>query len=91
MKKVRKIFFVFILIVFYCYFVNISNFPNKIFVYDDSKIEYRLCPFLKLDGEIATSFSKKSSIYNMTLSLGNIDIKNVELKRAQKLQVVPCR
>ena len=91
MKKIRKIVTICFLILFYCYFINISNFPSKIIVYNNSKINYKLCPFLKLKGEILTSTEGKSSVYNVTLSLGNLDLKKVELKRAEKINVVPCR
>ena len=91
MKKIRKLIIIFCLIIFYCYFINISNFPNKILVYDDAKLNFRLCPFLKLKGEILTSSGGKSSSYNLKLSLGNIELKDVELKRAEKIEVIPCR
>ena len=91
MKKIRKIVTICFLIIFYCYFINVCNFPNKIIVYNNSKISYKLCPFLKLKGEILTSSAGKSSVYNVTLSLGNIDFKEVELKRAEKINVVPGR
>ena len=90
MKKVRKIIIIFCLILFYCYFINISNFPSKILIYNDSNISYRLSPFLRLRGEVLTSSAGKSSTYNLKLSLGNIDLKDVELKRAEKIEVVPC-
>ena len=91
MKKIRKLIAIFCLFIFYCYFINVSNFPNKILVYSDSKLNYKLCPLLRLKGEVLTNASGKSSIYNITLSLGNIDLKEVELKRAEKVEVVPCR
>ena len=91
MKKIRRLIAIFCLIIFYCYFINVSNFPNKILVYNDSKLNYRLCPFINLKGEILTSSSGKSSRYNLKLSLGNIGLKDVELKRAEKIEVVPCR
>lgn len=90
MKKIRKVIAIFCLIIFYCYFINIVNFPSKILVYSDSKLNYKLCPFLNLKGEVLTSTTGKSSIYNVKLSLGNIDIKNIELKKAEKIEVVPC-
>lgn len=91
MKKIRKLIAIFSLIIFYCYFINISNFPTKILVYNDTKLNFKLCPFLKLKGEILTSSSGKSSSYNLKLSLGNIELKDVELKRAEKIEVIPCR
>ena len=91
MKKIRKLIAIFCLIIFYCYFINISNFPTKILVYNDTKLNFKLCPFLKLKGEILTSSSGKSSSYNLKLSLGNIELKDVELKRAEKVKVIPCR
>ena len=90
MKKIRKIITIFCLIIFYCYFINISNFPSKILFYNDSEIEYKLCPFLNIKGEILTSSSGKSTSYKATLALGDIDIKEIELKRAEKLEVIPC-
>lgn len=91
MRKIRKLIIIFCLIIFYCYFINISNFPSKILVYNDTKLNFKLCPFLKLKGEVLTSSSGKSSSYNLKLSLGNIGLKDVELKRAEKLEVIPCR
>lgn len=91
MKKIRISIIIFCFIVFYCYFMNISNFPNKIITSKDTELNYRLCPFLKLKGEILTNSFEKSSHYHMTLSLGSIDIKNVELKRIEPVAVVPCR
>ena len=85
MKNIRKLIAIFCLIIFYCYFINISNFPSKIFVYNDTKLN------LKLKGEILTSSSGKSSSYNLKLALGNIELKDVELKRAEKVKVIPCR
>ena len=90
MKKLRKIVAVFCLMVFYCYFINISNFPDKILMYSDSQRNYRLCPFLSLKGEVLTSSQEKSSSYLVRLSLGEISLKEVEVKRAEKVQVVPC-
>lgn len=91
MKKIRKLIAIFCLLIFYCYFINISNFPNKILIYNDSKINYKLCPFLKIKGEILTSSSGKSSVYDVSLSLGNIELKKIELKRAERIEIVPCR
>lgn len=91
MKNIRKVITIFCLIIFYCYFINITNFPSKILVYNDSKLNLKLCPFLNLKGEVLTSYSEKSSKYNLKLALGNIDIKDVELKRTEKIEVVPAR
>ena len=91
MKKIRKVIAIFCLIVFYCYYINISNFPSRILVYSDSKLDFKLCPFLSLKGEVFTSSTGKSSVYNLKLSLGNVELKNVELKRADKIEVIPCR
>lgn len=89
MKKVRRVIIIFCLAIFYCYFINISNFPNKILIYNNTKLNFKLCPFLNLKGEALTSSNGKSSKYNLKLALGNIDIKEVELKRAEKIEVVP--
>ena len=91
MKKIRKVIIIFCLIIFYCYFINVNKFPSKIIIYNDSKLDFKLCPFLKLKGEVLTSSSGKSSSYNLKLSLGNIELKDVELKRAEKIEVIPCR
>lgn len=90
MKKIRKIIIIFCLIVFYCYFINIVNFPSKILIYNNSELNYRLCPFLNLKGEILTSTSGKSSNYDVKLSLGNIALKDIEIKRTEKISVIPC-
>ena len=89
MKKIRRVVTIFCLLIFYCYFINISNFPNKILVYNNTKINFKLCPFLKLEGEVVTSSGGKSSNYNLKLVLGNIKVKDVELKRTEKVEVVP--
>lgn len=89
MKNIRKVITIFVLIIFYCYFINIINFPNKIIVYNDSKLDFKLCPFLNLKGEVEAISSGKSSKYNLKLTLGNINVKDVELKRTEKIEVVP--
>ena len=91
MKKIRKLIAIFCFIVFYCYFINVNQFPSKILVYQDSQLNYKLCPFLSLKGDTFTSSSEKSAVYHVTLSLGNISLKNIELKRAERIEVVPCR
>ena len=91
MKKIRRVIIIFCLILFYCYFINISNFPSKILVYNTDKLNFKLCPFLKLNGAIQTSSNGKSSSYNLKLALGDIELKNIELKRAEKIKVIPCR
>lgn len=91
MKKIRRLIIIFCLIIFYCYLININNFPNRIIVYNDSKLNYKLSPFLNLKGSTLTSSNGKSSTYQMTLSLGNIDLKDIEIKKAEKIKVVPCR
>jgi len=92
MKKIRKLITIFSLFIFYCYFVNVYYFPNKILVYQDSQLRYRLCPFLSLKGDTSTSSSSgKSAIYHVNLSLGDIALKEIELKRTEKIEVVACR
>lgn len=91
MKKIRRLIAIFCLIILYCYSINISNFPDRILIYRDSKINYKLCPFLKIGGEVKTIASGKSSNYKLTLSLGDINVKDVDLKIAEKIEVVPCR
>ena len=91
MKKIRKLITIFCVFIFYCYFVNIDCFPNKILLYQDSQVNYRLCPFLSLKGDTSTSFSGKSAVYHVSLSLGDIALKDVELKRAERIEVVACR
>ena len=91
MKKIRKVIIIFCLIIFYCYFINVNNFPSKIIIYNDSKLDFKLCPFLKLKGEVLTSSSGKSSSYDLKLTLGDINLKDVELKKTEKIEVIPCR
>lgn len=91
MKNIKKVITIFCLIIFYCYFINVNNFPSKILIYNDSKLNFKLCPFLDLKGEVQTSSSGKSSKYNLKLTLGNIKLKDIELKRTEKIEVVPCR
>ena len=89
MKKVRILITIFLLLIFYCYFINISNFPDKILLYNDSKLDLRLCPLLNMGGETQVSTSENISEYNLNLSLASINLKNVEVKVAKKLKVIP--
>jgi len=91
MKKIRKIIIIFCLIVCYCYSLNISNFPSKILIYSDSDFSYKLCPFLRIKGEMQTIASGKTSVYNLKLALGDIDIKDFEVKKTERINVIPCR
>ena len=89
MRKIRISITIFLLLIFYCYVINISNFPNKILLYNDSKLDLKLCPLLKVGGEIQVSTSENISEYNLNLSLANINLKKVDVKVAEKLRVVP--
>ena len=89
MKKIRKIITICFLMIIYCYFMNIYNFPNKILLYNDSPLNYKLCPFLTLKGEVLTSSSGKSKGYHVSLCLGDIHVKEVEVKRTEKIEVIP--
>lgn len=90
MKKIRNIVIICFFIIFYCYFINVNQFPNKILIYYDTKLNYKLCPFINLKGEVQTSSTGKSRGYNAKLCLGNIKLKDVEVKRAEKIEVVPA-
>ncbi|MBR1539609.1 MAG: hypothetical protein IJ629_00210 [Clostridia bacterium] len=89
MKKIRNIVAICFLMITYCYFINIYNFPNKILLYSDSSLNYRICPFLTLKGEVLTSSSGKSKGYHVSLCLGDIHVKEIEVKRTEKIEVVP--
>ena len=89
MKNLRKIIIIFLLLCFYCYFINIVNFPSTIITYSEDLENYRLCPFLKLEGEVETTSSELQSEYDLELSLGNITLKEVSLNIVEKTYVVP--
>jgi len=89
MKNIRKVITIFLLIIIYAYIVNVSNFPNKILIYKDSNLKFKLCPFLNLNGEVQTVNSEKANNYNLNLSLGNVKLKNVELTVVSEINVVP--
>ena len=92
MKNLRKVITIFCLLILYAYFINIYNFPNNIVVCSSDKLNYRLCPFLSLTGETDTNASENSYLtYDLSLSLGNIHLKNVELTIAENAKVVPIR
>lgn len=89
MKNLRKLITIFLLLVLYCYFINIVNFPNVIITYNEELGNYKLCPFLKLKGETQTSSEEAYSNYKLSLSLGEINLKNVELTVMEETKVVP--
>lgn len=89
MKNLRKLITIFLLLVLYCYFINIVNFPSVIITYNDALENYRLCPFLELKGETQTSSEEIYSNYNLNLSLGDINLKQVELTVMEETKVVP--
>lgn len=89
MKKFKKIIAIFCLLILYCYFINISNFPSSIITYNENLSNYKLCPFLNLKGETLVSASGNNSNYKLSLSLGNIDVKTVDLTVLEKTYLVP--
>ena len=89
MKNLRKIVIIFLLLCFYCYFINIVNFPSTIITYSNNLNSYKLCPFLELQGEIETTSQENQSSYNLELSFGDITLKNVSLNVVEKTYVVP--
>lgn len=89
MKNLRKLLIIFLLLILYCYFINVVNFPNVIITYNEKIGNYRLCPFLKLKGETQTSSEGITSNYNLSLSLGDINLKTVELTVMEETEVVP--
>lgn len=89
MKKFKKIIAIFCLLILYCYFINISNFPSSIITYNENLNTYKLCPFLNLKGETLVSSSDNSFEYDLSLSLGNVKLKNVSLTVLEKKYLVP--
>lgn len=89
MKKFKKIIAIFCLLIIYCYFINISNFPNAIITYSENLENYKFCPFLKLKGETLVYSSGETSNYKLSLSLGNISVKDVDLTVLEKKYLVP--
>ena len=91
MKNIRRLIAIFLLCITYCYVINITNFPKRILVYQDSKINLKLCPFIKLNGEIQTSTNENIYEYKLGLNIGNYELKNIEVKLVDKIKVVPAR
>ena len=92
MKNLRKVIAIFCLLFLYAYFINIYNFPTNIVVYNNDNLNYRLCPFLSLKGDIQTSSAKNNYLtYDLSLNFGNKKLKNVELTVAENVKIVPIR
>ena len=91
MKNIRKVIAIFCLLIVYAYFINIYNFPKKIVIHNDSILNLRLCPFLNLKGDVLTSSSDNYKTYELSLGLGKVNLKNVNLTVTEKVSVVPVR
>jgi len=91
MKNFRRLITIFLLFIIYAYIANITNFPEKILVYEDSKLNIKLCPFLKLNGEVQAISNENTNSFKLIISLGQIPLKKSELKVAEKIKVVPVR
>jgi hypothetical protein len=91
MRNIRRVIAIFLLLILYAYIVNVSSFPSRLLVYSESSLNLRLCPFLKLEGNTEVSSSGHVSNYNLILSLGNTKLKEISLKVAEKVTVVPVR
>ena len=89
MKKIKNIITIFCLLIIYCYFINISNFPSSIITYSENLSSYKLCPFLNLKGETLVSSSGNNYNYELSLSLGDIGVKDVNLTVLEKKYLVP--
>lgn len=96
MKKFKNIisfFIILILLISYCYFVNISNFPKNIITYKVDSVEksYKLMPFLSLKGDVQTVSSSQKEKYNLNLEFGNLAVKKVNLKVLENTKVMLVR
>jgi hypothetical protein len=91
MKNIRRVIAIFLLLIIYAYIVNIANFPSNLLLYSDSSLNLKLCPFLKLEGEVLASSTAHASSYNLSLNIGNTKLKTLSLKVADKVTVVPVR
>lgn len=91
MKNFKKIIAIFCLLILYCYFINISNFPSSIITYNENLSYFKLCPFLNLKGETLVSSQNNKSSYKLSLELGNIGVKDVDLTVLDKTYLVPVR
>lgn len=89
MKKLRNIIIVFVLICFYAYVVNILNFPSSVILKQNSKFNYKVCPFLKVNGITQTSNSSQKSEYILELCIGNIKIKETNVKIIETTKLIP--
>lgn len=89
MKKFKKVIIIFCLLIIYCYFINISNFPNAIITYNESLKTYKFCPFLNLKGDTLVSSTGTTTNYKVSLALGNINVKDVDITVLEKTYLVP--
>lgn len=88
MKKLRKIITIFCLIIIYVYFCNIYNFPSKIIVKENSKLELKLCPFINFRGITQTSTGENND-YKLELSIAGIKIKELDVDIIEDIKLVP--
>lgn len=89
MKKIRNIITVFCLMCFFAYIVNISNFPTNVILKENLKFNYKLCPFLNVNGITQTSNSSQKSEYVLELCFGNTKIKETNIKIIETTKLIP--
>lgn len=91
MKNLRKIIIIFCLLIIYVYFCNIYNFPTELIVKENSKLELRLCPFIKYNGTIQTGGGYNNTDYKLELSLAGIKLKETNVNIIEDIKLVPVR
>lgn len=91
MKKLRNIIIIFCLLIIYVYFCNIYNFPTELIVKENSRLELRLCPFIKYNGTIQTGSGYKNTEYKLELSLAGIKLKETKVNIIEDIKLVPVR
>lgn len=71
------------------YFCNIYNFPNKIIVKENSKLELKLCPFINFKGITQTATGYDNNEYKLELSIAGIKVKESEVDIIEDIKLVP--
>ena len=87
MRKLRKVIIIFCLLILYLYFCNNHYFPNKIIVKENSKVQFSLCPLLKVKGISQTSTS--SDYYKLELSFLGIKVKESNVEVIEDVKLIP--
>lgn len=88
MKKLRNIITICCLLIAYVYFCNVYYFPSELIVKENSKIEFKLCPFIECIGVIQTD-SNNDNTYKIELSIAGIKLKDSKVNIIEDTKLVP--